>query len=81
MSRISKVIWKDASTLSEPWRLKKDIQDDPLCRIKSVGYVVKETDEYIILSVSKTQTKIGLSVGVSVVIPKGCIIKIKELNE
>lgn len=45
--KLAKVCWIDSRGASSNWRHFEDIHQDGICRCWSVGWVIKETDEYV----------------------------------
>lgn len=71
--KLVKITWVDSTTMSEDvWGLKDEVLK-PLT-VKSVGYIQKETKDYIALVGSYTDYQVCNRI----TIPKGCIKKVKK---
>ena len=79
--RIVKVVWLDTNEVSDgTWQSKEDLLQSKPCSIDSIGYLIKENENYVIISADKdTHDKDDLF-GRSQVIPRGVIKDIKYLS-
>ena len=80
LGRIIECEWNDITTMNSPWQdTKSAIKEcDPIL-VKTVGYVLEETSKHIKLAMLQTSAN-GGEVGVTAVIPKGCIVRSKVLK-
>lgn len=74
------VIWDDATSLSQGWKNKDEFAKEELVPeiVLSVGFVVKETDDHLILAMDTDSDGDHASRSQ---IPKGMIKKIKVLKK
>ena len=77
MRAIELIEWRDASNDTEGWQ-SDDALDDDNCIIRSVGFVVKETDNNLTLAMDEDES--GHTNGRGR-IPKSLIISRKVLHE
>jgi hypothetical protein len=74
------VEWIDIIATDGGWRTEEELNEwieTEHDTVRQVGFIFMETDRFIVLTDSYFNN--GLK-GYAVKIPKGCIIKIKELN-
>jgi len=72
------VRWVDIVAVEEPWQTAEEIEALRPAEMLTVGLVVKEATDYIVL-VSTVETA-GGTYGNANVIPRGCIKELKELG-
>jgi len=59
--------WIDASTRTAAWTFDDELEDYvPLILVKSVGFIIKETDEFISLAVSVAEDTFGVGLSIPV---------------
>ncbi|HEC32991.1 MAG TPA: hypothetical protein ENI63_01895 [Candidatus Kaiserbacteria bacterium] len=78
MNKILEIKWKDACG-DDGWVSLKSVEEQTLVEIKTIGYLVKETKEFITLTMALELDKTGAYL----VIPKKMIISkriIKSTN-
>ena len=74
------VIWLDTNECSlSVWQTKEELLESKPCTIDSIGYLVEENNEYIIISGDKDYKNEDDIFGRSQVIPKGVIREIQYL--
>ena len=79
---IVKVIWLDTNECSlSVWQTKEELLESHPCSIDSLGYLIKEEEDYIIMSADKDTHNEDDIFGRSQIIPKGTILKIQYLQE
>ena len=72
--------WLDARDVGDSqWHSREEVIDTKGADMKSVGWVVHETDNEIKISADIPLDPDDDEVGRSTVIPKGCVKEIKEL--
>tara|TARA_A100000172_G_scaffold41544_1_gene25366 strand:- start:66 stop:332 length:267 start_codon:yes stop_codon:yes gene_type:complete len=80
--RLVKVVWLDTNEVSDgTWQSKEELLKSKPCSIDSLGYLVEETQDYVIISADKDSYNQDDLFGRSQVIPKGVIQEIIEYNE
>ena len=76
------VTWLDTNENSlGGWIEKSDLDKSQLCSVDSLGWLYKETDEFIVILADKDTNDEDDIFGRSQVIPKAVIKKIQELQE
>lgn len=45
--KLAKVCWIDSRGVSENWATLEQLREHDLCSVWSVGWVIKETDDYV----------------------------------
>lgn len=76
------VVWLDTNEVSDStWQSKEDLIKCEPCIIDSLGYLILENDDYVIISADKDGKNEDDLFGRSQVIPKGVIKHIKYLQE
>ena len=76
------VTWLDTNENSVGgWITKDELDKSQLCSVDSLGWLYKETDEFIVILADKDTDKSDDTYGRSQVIPKAEIKKIQELQE
>lgn len=80
LNKIVEAEWHDITTLNSPWQPAKDAAAEctPIT-VKTVGYVLEDAPKFLKLAMLQTSCN-GGEVGVTAVIPKGCIIRSKVLK-
>lgn len=77
-----KVVWLDTNECSlSAWQSKEELLKSKPCTIDSLGYLIEENEDYIIISGDKDNKNEDDIFGRSQVIPKGVVIKIQYLQE
>tara|TARA_R110002033_G_C3814193_1_gene232468 strand:+ start:407 stop:667 length:261 start_codon:yes stop_codon:yes gene_type:complete len=77
-----KVVWLDTNECSlSTWQSKEELLKSKPCTIDSLGYLIEENEDYIIISGDKDNKNEDDIFGRSQVIPKGVVIKIQYLQE
>jgi len=71
-----KVTWIDTVASVEGWEDREGLRDMPPAKVHSLGFVVKDTKEYLTLAM----TADGDSVHHRLTIPKVCIKKVRVLR-
>ena len=80
--RMVLVTWLDTNENSVGgWITKDELDKSQLCSVDSLGWLYKETDEFIVILADKDTDKSDDAYGRSQVIPKAVIKKIQELQE
>jgi hypothetical protein len=80
--RIVKVVWLDTNEVSDgTWQSKEDLLRSKPCSIDSIGYLILENQDYVIISADKDSYNQDDLFGRSQVIPKGVIQEIKDIDE
>ena len=80
--KIVLVTWLDTNENSVGgWITKDELDKSQLCSVDSLGWLYKETDEFIVILADKDTDKSDDTYGRSQVIPKAVIKKIQELQE
>ena len=80
LNRCVEVLWNDITSSNTPWLSVKDaIEDCNPIEVKTIGYVMHEDSKLLKLAMLQTSSN-GGEVGVTCVIPKGTIIKMKVLK-
>lgn len=75
------VIWLDTNECSlSTWQTKDDLLDSKLCTIDSLGFLMEENSEYVIISGDKDHDNSDDLYGRSQIIPKGVIKEIQYLT-
>jgi len=73
------VTWVDSSTLNRGgWCDRDMIAPQPLCTIKSVGWIVQEDAKHIVIAGCDSD---GGQMSRLTAIPRGCIVSMKTLRE
>ena len=76
------VTWLDTNENSVGgWITNDELDKSQLCSVDSLGWLYKETDEFIVILADKDTDKSDDAYGRSQVIPKAVIKKIQELQE
>ncbi len=76
-----KVIWIDTNECSlSTWQTKEELLDSKLCVIDSLGYLMEETNDYLIISGDKDHDNLDDQYGRSQIIPKGVVKEIQYLD-
>lgn len=75
--KLVKIKYKDITTVETD--SFKEFLEFPVATSNTVGWIVKETDDSIYLG--QDVPEISKDDIFGIIIPKGCIIEIKELNE
>lgn len=76
------VVWLDTNEVSDStWQSKEDLIKCEPCIIDSLGYLILENDDFVIISADKDGKNEDDLFGRSQVIPKGIIKKIQHLQE
>ena len=77
-----KVVWLDTNECSlSAWQSKEELLKSKPCTIDSLGYLIEENEDYIIISGDKDNKNEDDIFGRSQVIPKGVVINIQYLQE
>jgi len=75
------IVWLDTNECSlSVWQTKEELLNSKPCTIDSMGYLVEENEEYIIISADKDYDNEDDIFGRSQVIPKGVIKEIQYLT-
>ena len=75
------VIWIDTNECSlSTWQTKEELLDSKLCIIDSLGYLMEETNDYVIISGDKDHENSDDQYGRSQIIPKGVVKEIQYLT-
>ena len=75
------IVWLDTNECSlSVWQTKVELLESKPCTIDSMGYLVEENEEYIIISADKDYKNEDDIFGRSQVIPKGVIKEIQYLT-
>jgi hypothetical protein len=75
------IVWLDTNECSlSVWQTKVELLESKPCTIDSMGYLVEENEEYIIISADKDYLNEDDIFGRSQVIPKGVIKEIQYLT-
>ena len=75
------VIWLDTNECSlSTWQTKDDLLGSKLCTIDSLGFLMEENSEYVIISGDKDHDNSDDLYGRSQIIPKGVIKEIQSLT-
>jgi len=80
--KIFKIEWVDSRGVNHQWELLKDSEDEKICTCISVGYIVRETTDYIKIAphVADIEDKEEMQHTGSMTITKCSIIKRTELK-
>jgi len=77
--RVKLVTWVDSSTLNRGgWCDRDMIAPEPLCTIKSVGWIVQQDPKHIVLAGCDSD---GGQLSRLTAIPRGCILSVISLRE
>lgn len=76
-SQLYEIKWLDAYEMESGWQTLEDALKIKPPEVSSVGYVLKETQEYIILAADIGSDKMDNDVGRVTVIPGQWIVEIK----
>jgi hypothetical protein len=79
LKRLVEVEWEDITTQNQGWMTREEVEKEykiAICR--SVGYVFKQTDDYIVL-VQKQSPTFDDTFGIVHTIPMGCVKRVKRL--
>jgi len=80
---IIEIVWLDSFNSSSGWKnsdeIEKWINDRPFFTCKSIGYMIKETTDYVILGQTKDENSYGDVMGLTS-ITKGTIKSIRRLK-
>ena len=75
---IVEVIWTDACASDNSWTPPDDlIEDNTVANCTTVGYLTKDTET----EVQVIQSVCGSEGGEAMSIPRGCVTKVRRLNE
>lgn len=72
INHLIEVEWIDSSGTSE-WLFHKEVFSIPPNKISSIGYLLEETEDYLVLVQSIGSDKDNLQYQGTMTIPKGCI--------
>lgn len=75
------IVWEDSALSYDGWVKMDELQEPAVMRVKSLGFVLRETDDLVELA-----PNVGGEEGVDqacqiIVIPKRCIVRRAELAE
>lgn len=80
LKKLVEVIWEDMTTVNTGWLSPAQALNGAFAMpIKTVGYVLSEDDTNLILVMLQSSANDG-EVGVTAVIPRGCIRRMKILK-
>ena len=84
MKKAVYIRWHDAASRQSDWASPNDIPDKPLA-IQSIGWLVKENDDLVAITVAydEDNPEWGEDTGVvltALVIPKSCIIEMRTIR-
>ena len=71
--------WLDSFGVSTDWDSPSKVKFKPV-KTQSVGWILKETKQYIRLAPNRTMRKNGQVLGV-IAIPRGAITKVEDWND
>lgn len=78
---IKLIKWRDSRGVSAHWNVVSNIKNDGICRMESVGWVIKETDDHICIAPHMGLEQDGdHQVCGEMHIPKVCIEQIKAIK-
>ena len=78
MKKIVLVTWVDSTSTSH-WQFPEDLKDEVLIRVTSIGFLVKETSDYIMIAQNYGDNPEQYSNITT--IPRVSILKMNELDE
>ena len=77
-----KVVWLDTNECSlATWQSKDELLDSKVCTDDSLGYLIANKDDCVIIAGDKDAFDEDDIFGRAQVIPKGVVLSIKTLNE
>ena len=80
LSKLVELEWQDITTANSSWQSPKEAAAEALpILVKTVGYVLEDSSKLIKLAMLQTSAN-GGEVGVTCVVPKGCIVRSKILK-
>jgi len=75
------IIWLDTNEPSDStWQTKEDLLSSEVCTIDSMGYLMADTDDYVIIAGDKDYLNEDDLYGRTQIIPKGIIKNIQYLT-
>ena len=76
-----KVVWIDTVETSDgSWQSKEELLESIPASVDSVGYMIKQNDDYIVISADKATNDDDDLFGRCQVIPKGVVKSIQEIK-
>ena len=75
------VVWLDTNEVSlSAWQSKEELLESKFCTVDSLGYLIADKDDCVIIAADKDRNNEDDFYGRSQVIPKGVIVKIEYLD-
>tara|TARA_R100000935_G_scaffold21186_1_gene39573 strand:- start:282 stop:548 length:267 start_codon:yes stop_codon:yes gene_type:complete len=76
------IVWLDTNECSlSAWQSKEELLKSEVCTIDSIGFLIENNDNYVIISGDKDNKNEDDIFGRSQIIPKGVVIEIQYLQE
>jgi len=75
------IVWLDTNECSlSAWQSKEELLKSEVCTIDSIGFLIENNDNYVIISGDKDNKNEDDIFGRSQIIPKGVVIEIQYLQ-